>query len=400
MSSMPAAAMGPSQRRKLMGLVSFDPNFSIVVLEDFLYALYARVQEARGGGRLELVGAYLAETVQQKLAASSAGVSEVSEVVIGSMRIVAVQMPDRPGARVRASVLFEANYAERGADGLRKFYAVERWELSRRADAHSRDPEQATKIVCPSCSAALDAMQGNTCTYCGKVANTGQFDWVVDGVEQFSKEPREPELGGDVAEQGTELATLTDPGMLEALALLKHKDPEFDVADLTARAGMIFGELQAAWSAREWAKVRPFVSDNLFQMQLYWMETFKRRKVINELKQMKVERIEPAAVASDAHFDSVTLRIFASGLDYYVDEATRRVVSGSPRFRRSFSEYWTFIRGVGVKGKAGVEKKCPNCGAPLKINQGGQCEYCKARVTSGQFDWVLSRIEQDEAYQG
>jgi hypothetical protein len=30
----------------------------------------------------------------------------------------------------------------------------------------------------------------------------------------------------------------------------------------------------------------------------------------------------------------------------------------------------------------------------------GTCGYCKALVTSGDFDWVLSKIEQDEAYHG
>ena len=30
----------------------------------------------------------------------------------------------------------------------------------------------------------------------------------------------------------------------------------------------------------------------------------------------------------------------------------------------------------------------------------GSCTHCNAKVTSGEFDWVLSRIEQDEAYSG
>jgi hypothetical protein len=30
----------------------------------------------------------------------------------------------------------------------------------------------------------------------------------------------------------------------------------------------------------------------------------------------------------------------------------------------------------------------------------GNCEYCAVKVTSGEYDWVLSRIEQDEAYTG
>jgi hypothetical protein len=31
---------------------------------------------------------------------------------------------------------------------------------------------------------------------------------------------------------------------------------------------------------------------------------------------------------------------------------------------------------------------------------GGACEYCKAVISRGDFDWVLSRIEQDDSYRG
>ncbi len=30
----------------------------------------------------------------------------------------------------------------------------------------------------------------------------------------------------------------------------------------------------------------------------------------------------------------------------------------------------------------------------------GNCEFCQAHITSGEFDWVLSKIEQDESYLG
>ena len=30
----------------------------------------------------------------------------------------------------------------------------------------------------------------------------------------------------------------------------------------------------------------------------------------------------------------------------------------------------------------------------------GLCEYCHGKITNGDFDWVLSRIEQDESYRG
>jgi hypothetical protein len=32
----------------------------------------------------------------------------------------------------------------------------------------------------------------------------------------------------------------------------------------------------------------------------------------------------------------------------------------------------------------------------LALTQIGECRYCKAAVTSGRFDWVVSRIEQED----
>jgi hypothetical protein len=58
------------------------------------------------------------------------------------------------------------------------------------------------------------------------------------------------------------------------------------------------------------------------------------------------------------------------------------------------------VRGAGVRGKPRTDRGCPSCGAELKAGMGGTCEYCGAHVTRGEFDWVLSRIDQDEAYRG
>ena len=93
------------------------------------------------------------------------------------------------------------------------------------------------------------------------------------------------------------------------------------------------------------------------------------------------------------------MRIFATGLDYTVD-AKDNVVGGSRRRLRPYSEYWTLIRGAATRGAARVDRSCPNCGGELRINMTGTCEFCQAKVTTGDFDWVLSRIEQDEAFRG
>ena len=145
--------------------------------------------------------------------------------------------------------------------------------------------------------------------------------------------------------------------------------------------------------------MRPYVSDSLFQMLNYWIGEYRRQRLRNVLEDVRIEKIEPVKVGIDAFHDALTFRIFASMRDYTVDERGR-VVCGDKGTPRRFSEYWTFIRRRGAKESGRGDNNCPNCGAALKINMAGVCEYCQGKVTSGEFDWVLSRIEQDEAYRG
>ena len=36
--------------------------------------------------------------------------------------------------------------------------------------------------------------------------------------------------------------------------------------------------------------------------------------------------------------------------------------------------------------------------AQVTVGASGICEYCGGKLTRGEFDWVLSRIEQDDSY--
>ena len=105
-------------------------------------------------------------------------------------------------------------------------------------------------------------------------------------------------------------------------------------------------------------------------------------------------------IKQDAFYNAITLRIWGAGYDYTVDTAGH-VVSGSKNNMRRWSEYWTFIRNAQAKPlPTRADLNCPNCGAALKVNLAGICEFCGGKITSGDFDWVLSRIEQDESYAG
>src|SRR5262249_14981583 len=159
-------------RRGVEELRTTDPNFSVVLFEDFLYALYAEVHVARGRGQIARYSPFLAQEVMQQLGAAQGG--GVSDVVVGGMHF-------RPAPLHRADVEdfvvveFEANYTE----AQRSWFVREQWTLARRRGVLSRTPDRVRVFACPSCGAPLDVVSAGVCSYCKKQVSTGEFDWVV-----------------------------------------------------------------------------------------------------------------------------------------------------------------------------------------------------------------------------
>jgi predicted lipid-binding transport protein (Tim44 family) len=401
----PLAPYGPSRSGALSPqtcfdrLRQYDPNFSEISFTDFTYALYGRVHEARGRGDLNDFSSYLSEAALGSLSPRPPAIKDVEGVIVGGTGILSVSDPDA-GAEVTIAVRYEANYTEVDAsDRQESYYVVERWTFTRRREVLSPAPEQITAIHCPRCGGALDKKPDGSCAYCGVKITGGDFHWYVQTIVELEREARGPQLTQDVPEEGTDLPTVYQPDFHAARQQFMQANPDFNWPRTEERYHLIFAELQSAWSSLQWEKARPYETDNVFQMHRYWIEAYRRQNLRNALEDVNVEEIVPVKVRSDAFYDALTTRIFASMRDYTVDAADN-VVCGARGRKRRFSEYWTFIRRRGAKENQRANDSCPNCGAPLKINMAGTCEYCGGKITSGDFDWVLSRIEQDEAYAG
>jgi predicted lipid-binding transport protein (Tim44 family) len=383
-------------RTQLDQLRRIDPEFSAVLFEDFAYLLYAQLQRGRAG-QLAPLAPYVHAPILQALH-SDPNLADVRGIVIGAMRIVSFSGIGIP--RIHVELEFEANLEEVFRQGgLQRFYVLDRILLVRAREAKSRPFARARILDCPNCGAPLSAVRGTQCTYCKQEVGGGRFDWQVEGARTLSREQRGPLLTSNVEETGTDLPTITAPGADVRMQELQRRDPGFRWETLQHRVAHIFGALQAGWSGRDASMIRPYISDNLFQSMVYWIDLYTRERCRNANEQASILRIDLANVLSDKHYDAITLRLFAQGMDYTISD-DGRLLSGSRSRLRTYSEYWTLIRGAQKKGEPKGDANCPNCGAPLKIDQVGNCTYCSAKVTSGEFDWVLSRIEQDEAYSG
>jgi hypothetical protein len=163
---------------------------------------------------------------------------------------------------------------------------------------------------------------------------------------------------------------------------------------------VIFGELNRAYSALDLQPARGLLSDGMFDYLRYWTDAYRAQGLRNVLDGTRIVRTQRVKVQADRYFDAVTFRIWASGLDYTIDVRSNRKISGSDSRPRDYSEYWTLMRAAGARGQSRADANCPNCAAPLSVTMAGNCSHCSAHITRGEFDWVLSKIEQDEAYEG
>lgn len=389
-----------SARKDLERLREVDPAFSLVVFDDFMNALYSEILLARGRGELMKFTAYLAPPAYDWI--MQRPLDGLTHVLVGAQSLHSARGLEPSSPKVTVEVDFESNLARRdGATGKEQaLYVRERWTLSRAKTAKSRTPDKARVFSCPNCGAPLSEIFGGKCRHCGQNVASGAFDWVVESIFVEATEQRGPMLTGTTEEVGNDLPTVVDPQAQQAWGALQQKDPAIDWNAFTGRVNLIFQTFQRAWSGRDLASMRPYLSDALFTTQSYWVSEYLRQGLQNCTDNAQIHNVDLSRVTTDAFFDAITVRVWASSLEYTLSDRDGKVVAGNRSTPRRYTEYWTLIRSSRAKGPPKTESACPRCGAPLNVNMGGQCTYCQAKVTTGDFDWVLSRIEQDEVYVG
>ena len=179
-------------------------------------------------------------------------------------------------------------------------------------------------------------------------------------------------------------------------AQIQAIDPNFSADKFTAWVREVFLKLQQAWSDRDWKKIRPFESEELFSLHNSQLEEYIRGNKINLIEKIGIKSCRLVSFGEDGDKEVVKVRLSAVMRDYVVDATTRKVLESDPNKDWNMTYIMTFNRKKGVKTEAGRSNmsttNCPNCGAPTEITSAGQCPYCGSVITTGEHDWVLSDI--------
>ena len=170
--------------------------------------------------------------------------------------------------------------------------------------------------------------------------------------------------------------------------------------DLKMKIGMAFLTIQKSWSEKRLDLMRRFITDVVYQRfnaQFKMMNLLDQTNVMSNVRLKKISLIE---IRTDGNYDVMEVRIEAYAEDQFV--SLKFPVINSPGGGEDFVEYWSFIRRKDYKIGSDIfhSELCPKCSAPLqaKLLETAQCPYCSTYLNSGEYDWVLAEITQENDY--
>ncbi len=391
-----------------------DTDFSRIVFLDFVHLLYVKYYRYYGKKDFDYLTPYLTATVQHDKMLDlliNNQVIIISEIIINSVRLFSITSTadeDRIGVEIESNyTVHPAVHTEGSGKQHTRYTRSEHWFFQRKKSLQSLPPEKMQALSCPSCGAAAHFTDAGECESCRTVIIKGQQQWYVkDRVALNQSVLNSGDLITYAEEQGTNLPTLSSPMLLQEIAAFEKQRTivwsDYWNTFKQQIAQPYFLELNAAWTNHNLTKVRHLISDRLYKANSFWMELYTHYRFNNRLDDLKIQDIQLVKIELDLYYETITVRVFASCFDY-TEDSNHKIIAGSNKKRRVYSEYWTFARRAGVEqNETGFDlNSCPQCGAHAdKMGQSAICEYCGSKISTGQFSWILFLITQDENYRG
>lgn len=170
---------------------------------------------------------------------------------------------------------------------------------------------------------------------------------------------------------------------------IKKIIPKFNKAKFYILAFEIYKNVQNAWMNFDEKELRNFVTDEMFNMYLAQMDTMKIKNEKNIISDVVLNEIKITDVNNNNGVISIQAYLDISMYDYLIDIETKKVKRGTQSQKVNINYLITFVKSSKtVKSK---KIKCPNCGAEIKMNASGKCEYCECNIVVNSNSYVMSK---------
>ena len=161
--------------------------------------------------------------------------------------------------------------------------------------------------------------------------------------------------------------------------------PNETLEDLKLKLYQKFKDIQDAWENFNYDALREMCTDELAESYISQLDTLKLKNGKNIMSDFNPIDIKITSAKLDNDLISVVVYANITFYDYVINEKTGEVIRGNKSRKVNNHYLMTFV----VANESIT--KCPGCGAELKMNTSGVCEYCRMKIVKNASDFVLSK---------
>lgn len=166
---------------------------------------------------------------------------------------------------------------------------------------------------------------------------------------------------------------------------------EFNEALFKTKVDNIFIKIHNAIMEGNLKDVKHFMNEEVFTELNNYINDLalkKQRQIYDEVN-VKNSFIKERKVLAEK--EVVTVGIFAKYMDYIIDINSGKIISGTDKKRIEKSYTLVFEKNINTK-TLGLNRKCPNCGASMDINNSGKCSFCGSTFDLYNYDYILTSL--------
>ena len=191
-------------------------------------------------------------------------------------------------------------------------------------------------------------------------------------------------------------AERTASSELQPMSSYTAEDKNFSEQRLREKLSNLYVQMQNCCTDRDIEPLRPYFTDALYQQYNRQIQGLKQRGETNYVERISVLGVQLRGWCRKGDTDHIIAELRTRITDYTLKDADGSLVSGSRTAEKFMTYEYDLSRPAGTETMAegaAINRHCPNCGAPLSINESAKCPYCDSVITLKAQDWVIAAIK-------